>query len=75
MTGGPAILAIDAVKVGDLLRADGGFTCLNDGELCLVHEGPSGGLYVECRSGQHFLDGQINEAGTAYTGFWMEKRA
>jgi hypothetical protein len=53
----------DAIKVGDTLIADGGFTCLADGCRCLVRldqarSAPNDGLYVECAEGRHFLDGQ-----------------
>ena len=61
------------VREGDILRADGGFTCIPDGaELgVLFHEDPEkGGLYVECANGKHFLDGQLDD-GDQYIGFTL----
>lgn len=46
------------VKVGTKLRADGGFTCLRDGDELTV-ESDDGGLFVRCSSGTHHLDGQL----------------
>ena len=63
------------IKPGDRLVADGGFTCLDEGEICTVVAATAGDaaaqpnvifvgeLYVLCRSGRHYLDGQENEAG------------
>lgn len=50
------------VKAGDRLIADGGFDCLTKGEECDVRSDKDG-LYVACRQGQHYLDGQIGEGG------------
>ncbi len=54
-------IRLESVKVGDVLVADGGFTCLRPGR----HEvkGEAGCLYVVCRSGKHFLDGQDDGNG------------
>jgi hypothetical protein len=51
---------IETVKPGDTLIADGGFTCLKDGQHCQVKV-DADGLYVECTEGRHGLDGQLNE--------------
>ncbi len=64
-----ALIPIAEVKAGDKLRADGGFTCLNDGQIVEVKQG-HGELLVACRHGEHGLDGQINAAGTHYVGFF-----
>ncbi len=65
------------VKEGDVLIADGGFTCireghrckvLNDAEIAAKHKWPGSGLYVTCKAGKHFLDGQLDD-GAEYIGF------
>lgn len=54
---------------GDRVEVDGGFTCIKPG-LILTVRGDEHGLYIPCASGQHYLDGQLNDAG-AYVGLWV----
>lgn len=70
---------LDDLKPGDKLVADGGFTCLYEGEVVTVQKDGSGELFVMCagekpgqdygkpqttkRTGQHGLDGQCGENG------------
>jgi hypothetical protein len=61
-THGFGALALDEVKPGDRLVADGGFTCISDGEV-LVVETDDLGLFVPCRAGRHYLDGQEDVDG------------
>jgi len=49
------------VKDGDVLIADGGFTCINAGRVTVKRS--DRGLYFDCRDGKHYLDGQENEVG------------
>lgn len=65
------------VKAGDKLQCDGGFTCLGDGEVVTVHhhagdlpnhdpeylKEPIARLYIPCKDGKHFIDGQIGDDG------------
>ncbi len=51
---------------GDLVHVDDGFTCMTEG-LKAVHEDEDG-LYVYCRSGKHYLDGQEDAPGTNLIG-------
>jgi hypothetical protein len=46
------------LKVGDVVVADGGFGCLEDGQRCEVKANAKGELYVECDHGNHYLEGQ-----------------
>jgi hypothetical protein len=52
------------LKEGDKLVADGGFTCLNEGQIVEVKKDAAGELYVPCRSGRHALDGQTDDGET-----------
>jgi hypothetical protein len=77
---GWAIIPVDEVKVGDVLIADGGFPCLRENQNCLVRYDTlqidgvvQDALYVTCDEGQHFLDGQLDDTGENYVGFWKEK--
>ncbi len=36
------------VMVGDILIADGGFACIEEGRRCEVKAAPDGDLYVDC---------------------------
>ena len=64
-------MKLSEVKVGDILVADDGFTCLSANEHCEVKE--ADGLYIYCKQGRHYLDGQTCPHGyliglTKYTG-------
>src|ERR1700752_627508 len=79
-----AIVPVSSVKVGTRLIADGGFTCINKGEIVVVHE-DSDGLYFNCcseegnygkaaddsRTQHHYLEGQLDDKGENYVGFWL----
>ena len=60
------------VKAGDVLIADGGFTCIKEGAR-LVVKTALGGFCVDCAEGigGHDLSGQID--GDDYLGFTKEK--
>ena len=57
---------ITDVSAGTALVADGGFTCLRDGEAVTARPDEDGLLYVLCDDGRHYLSGQID--GDVYTG-------
>lgn len=46
------------VKVGAVLVADGGFDCMNAGPKEVRSDNL--GVYIECRDGRHYLDGQVS---------------
>lgn len=54
---------ISALKKGDVLIADDGFTCLKNGERVKVGEA-DGELFVPCKDGKHFLAGQTDDGDT-----------
>jgi hypothetical protein len=65
---GRAYAKLSSLKAGDIVQVDGDFTCIgkwqerpveHDGE----REGPQG-LYIKCRSGRHYLDGQADDGDT-----------
>ncbi len=61
---------LSEVSVDDVLVADGGFTCLKQGEYLTVYENQNGELYVECSHGPHLLDGQVDwDDGDTLIGF------
>jgi hypothetical protein len=57
-------MKLSDVRVGMVLIADGGFTCLGEGryEVKADHVDHSE-LYIICREGKHFLSGQIDAEG------------
>lgn len=68
------LIPIAEVKVGDKLVADGGFTCLKEGEVVEVKKDGLG-LYVDCTYFHHYLDGQEGhtpETEGCYVGFLKE---
>lgn len=76
---GPSIVRVSDVKVGTKLIADGGFTCLSEGEVVIVEKDDAGDLFVRCagpdgmdepgspavstRDEPHELDGQFCTPG------------
>ena len=54
-------MKLDELKVGDTVITDGGFTCMKASPR-KVHE-DNEGLYIRCRDGRHYLDGQEDEDG------------
>ena len=58
------------IHVGSVLVADGGFTCLDEGQKVVVEMDsdafqPFGrqmhGLFVRCEKGRHYLAGQLDD--------------
>lgn len=64
------------IKPGDVIQTDAGFTCMGaerkmvkfDEEIAKKNDWPGAGLYVDCESGQHFLDGQEDEPDADLVG-------
>lgn len=53
---------LDALKAGDLVYADAGFTCMEPGKKRIEED--SEGLYIVCDEGKHYLDGQLLDDGS-----------
>lgn len=51
---------LSSLRHGDVVIADGGFTCMPAGQRT-VYKGEDGCLYVSCRSGDHLLSGQADD--------------
>lgn len=60
---------IDHVCEGTHLVADGGFTCIEQGAELTVIADEYGLLYVPCRDGMHYLEGQLDE--NRYVGLYL----
>jgi hypothetical protein len=97
-----AAVPTNKVRVGTVLKCDGGFTCIPNGALRTVfhYRGDLEGwchrrgvvdyrnaprnsrsrLYIRCKHGIHFLDGQLDDlgvygaTGTHYVGFWIARQ-
>lgn len=63
------MIKITDIKAGDVLIADGGFTCIRKGAECIVR-GEGRRMHVLCDQGEHYLEGQVGEHGTII-GFSM----
>lgn len=51
---------LSALKEGDRVEIDGGFTCMAAGAR-LVKKDKDGELYLDCEDGGHYLDGQADD--------------
>lgn len=51
------------IRAGDFVVTDDGFTCMKEGVRKKVMRNPKirgiGGLYIACRCGGHYLEGQL----------------
>ena len=64
------LIKVEDLKVGDKVIADGGFTCLDEGQECEVMKYDfDEGFYVKCSRGEHSLIGQLNDEESYYVGF------
>ena len=54
-------MKLSDLKVGDKVIADAGFDCLHAGTHKV--EGDSGGLFISCKKGRHYLSGQEGDDG------------
>ena len=54
-------MKISDVKVGETIIADDGFTCMDAGAK--VVKATKHGLCIDCRDGEHYLDGQQGDDG------------
>ena len=54
---------VDEVKVGDRVKVDASFNCVDVNAEHVVKEDEDGSLYIECALGRHYLDGQQIELG------------
>lgn len=58
-------IKLDDVKPGDKLVCDAAFTCADPGFAYAVRrDEKTGELFINCRSGRHYLDGQKQDDGT-----------
>jgi hypothetical protein len=62
------VTKLSEIKEGDVLIADGGFTCIPEGRDLPVESDPDGKLYFLCQEGRHYLDGQLADDGDTLVG-------
>lgn len=53
---------LKAIRKGDKLQVDNGFTCLKEKSCRIVQKNKSG-KYVNCSEGKHYLAAQTNKGG------------
>lgn len=66
---------LSEVREGDILVADGGFTCIKEGARLRVYADPKDGiLSVPCAEGGHGLTGQLADDNDTLIGLTKEAR-
>lgn len=48
------------IAAGDTVRVDDGFTCMKKWSTKEVKVDPEGELYIDCKCGGHYLNGQLH---------------
>lgn len=62
---------LSALKAGDKVVTDDGFTCGINNQTLDVRFDAQHGPWVPCRSGKHFLDGQLSDIDNDHlVGIW-----
>lgn len=59
---------MSALKPGDELLCDDGFTCIKPWSKLTVFADAEGQFYISCDEGRHYLDGQLPETGDVLVG-------
>ncbi|RWN55867.1 MAG: hypothetical protein EOR99_35030 [Mesorhizobium sp.] len=61
---------LSALKPGDQVRTDGGFSCgMSNATLAVGRD--DRGLFVPCHVGHHYLDGQLSDVDNDHlVGVW-----
>lgn len=54
-------MKITEAVVGQKIRLDAGFTCVEPDATRTITADDDGNLYFECSRGHHYLDGQLND--------------
>jgi len=76
-------MKLSDLKPGDVIVADGGFTCIDDGRECLVKADEYSDLYVDCcgadgnesvYASRHTLEGHGDDHGEVIGFAWPENR-
>lgn len=57
-------------KEGSVLQIDGDFTCMRKNSKHTVKKNEHSELFVSCRDGNHYLDGQLSDDGSYYVGMY-----
>lgn len=61
---------VDQLKAGSWVVVDGDFTCLKPWSTVQVYQ-DAAGLYIPCHDGNHYLDGQLDDANKHYVGVYL----
>jgi hypothetical protein len=62
---------VSKVSKGTILYTDDGFTCIGKDARREVQEDEEGCLWISCKCGRHYLDGQIE--GDRYVGLTLNQ--
>lgn len=69
-TAGRPWLTVAEAQPGARIQADGEFTFISRNATRTI-QSDADWLWIDCRAGQHFLDGQLSADGTHYIGLYL----
>lgn len=52
---------LSQIKPGIIVQVDNGFTCIGHWQKRIVEQDEDGRLWIKCKSGHHYLDGQADD--------------
>ena len=65
---GKKYLTVEQVKKGLHIECDDGFDCIKKNSVKIIESDENGELYVPCKAGRHYLDGQLEQ--DIFIGFY-----
>lgn len=69
------MVKVKEVREGSTVEADAGFTCMREGDRRRVRrDRVSNELWIKCKKGRHYLQGQVSDDGKYYIGLSLVKR-
>lgn len=71
--GRPYLTAAEATP-GMVVQVDDGFTCIGKWQDREIQK-DADGLWIKCRSGRHYMDGQLSDDGKTYVGVYRRNSA
>lgn len=68
-------LTVEEAKAGMYVDHDSGSDCWHKGRGYRILDEEYGGLYIRCKVGSHWLEGQLSDDGKHYVGLYRRRKS